>query len=139
MAGSIRERLREAIHNEENKAFAMRKESHERTRMAEDMFAPVCQAAEDIREELSGVPNIEFTINPTSVWITLFDREIRFTIDADAGKFLTEESGHNWYDGEAYSELRSWDDVDVFIDAMIRFSVAYARMARAIQSADGVG
>jgi hypothetical protein len=69
------------------------------------------------------------------VWITLFDREIRLNYDSTSGKFFAEESGHGWYDGETYVDVHSWNTAEECIDAMIRFSAAYARMARAIQSA----
>lgn len=134
MAGSIRDRLREAILAEDDKAFRSRKQLHEAMRTAEDRFLPVIQAAEEIREELASVPSLEFTINPTSVWITLFDREVRLNYDAASGKFYGGESGHGWYDGEGYLDTCSWNTAEECIEAMIRFSAAYARMARAIES-----
>ncbi len=99
------------------------------------MFRPVCQAAEEIREELAALPSLEFTINPTSVWITLLDRELCFSYDAEARRFLGEEIGHSWYDGETYTDLHTWPTAAECIDAMIRLSATYARMARALQSA----
>jgi len=137
MAGNIRDMLREAILAEDDKAFKSRRQSHEAVRAAEDRFRPVSQAAEEIREELASVPSLEFAINPTSVWITLFDREVRLNFDAARGKFLAEESGHGWYDGETYVDTYSWNTAQECIDAMIRFSAAYARMARVIQRAGG--
>lgn len=137
MAGTIRDKLREAILAEDERVFRMRTETHEKLRAAEDRFRPVSQAAEEIREELAGVPSLEFTVNPTSVWITLFDREIRLNYDAESGRFYGEESGHSWYDGETYVDLHSWNTAEECIDAMIRFSATYARMARAIQSVGG--
>lgn len=135
MAGNIRDRLREAILADDDKVFKSRREAHGAVRDAEDRFRPVVQAAEEIREELASVPSLEFAINPTSVWITLFDREVRLNYDAASGKFFGEESGHGWYDGETYVEVRNWNTAEECIEAMIRFSAAYARMARAIQSA----
>jgi len=134
MAASIRDKLREAILAEDERVFKARTETHEKLRVAEDRFRPVAQAAEEIREELAVVPSLEFTVNPTSVWITLFDREIRLDYDAESGKLYGEESGHSWYDGEFYVVLHSWNTVEECIDAMIRFSATYARMARANQS-----
>ena len=133
--GSIRDRLRETILAEDDRVFKARRETHEKLHAAEDRFRPVCQAAEEIREELAAVPSLEFTVNPTSVWITLFDREIRLNYDAESGKFFGEEGGHSWYDGETYVDMHSWNTAEECIDAMIRFSATYARMARAIQSA----
>ena len=135
MAGSIRERLREAILKEEKRPFETREEAYAKDRAVQDLFRPICQAAEEISDELESVPSLKFTINPTSVWITLFDREIRFSCDADSQKFVSEESGHTWYDRETYTDLQRWDTVEECIDAMIRSSAAYARMARTIQSA----
>jgi len=138
MAGNVRDRLREAILAEDDRAFKARKQTHEALRAAEDRFRPVSQAAEEIREELVAVPSLEFTINPTSVWITLFDREVRLNYDAASEKFYGEESGHSWYDGETYIDTHSWNTAEECVDAMIRFSATYARMARAIQSAGSV-
>jgi hypothetical protein len=135
MAGDIRDRLREAILAEDDKVFKSRREAHEAVHAAEDRFRPVAQAAEDIREELASVPSLEFAIIPTSVWITLFDREIRLNYDAASGRFFAEESGHSWYDGETYVEAHSWNTAEECIEAMIRFSATYARMARTIQRA----
>ena len=134
MTGNVRDRLREAILAEDDRVFRSRRDTHEKLRAAEDSFRPVCQAAEEIREELAAVPSLQFAINPTSVWITLFDREIRLNYDAASGKFFGEESGHSWYDGETYVDVHSWNTAEECIDAMIRFSATYARMARAIQS-----
>lgn len=134
MAGNIRDRLREAILAEDDKVFKSRREAHEAVHAAEDRFRPVTQAAEEIREELASLPSLEFAINPTSVWITLFDREVRLNYDAASGKFFAEESGHSWYDGEPYVETHSWNTAEECIEALIRFSAAYARMARVIQS-----
>jgi hypothetical protein len=139
MVDNIRDKLREAMLAEDEKAFQMRRQSHAAERAAEDRFWPVVQAAEEIREELASVPSLEFAINPTSVWITLFDREIWLHYDAASGNFLGEEGGHGWYDGEPYVDTYSWNKADECIDAMIRFSAAYARMARAIQRAGGGG
>jgi hypothetical protein len=85
MAGSIGERLREAILKKGNRVFEARKELHEKERAAENLFRPVCQATEKIRKELESAPSYEFTINPTGVWITLFDREIRFSYSERLG------------------------------------------------------
>jgi hypothetical protein len=135
MATSIRERLREAVLREERKTAEARRPPSGKARAEENMFRPVCQAAEEIREELAALPSLEFTINPTSVWITLLDRELCFTYDAEARRFLGEEIGHSWYDGETYTDLHTWPTAAECIDAMIRLSATYARMARALQSA----
>ena len=135
MASGVRERVRQEIFRQDKRALTTRQTTHWRVGPVERLFEPVCQAAEEIREELEGVPSLTFAINPTSVWITLFDREVRIVYDTAADKFVSEESGHNWYDGETYSDLRSWDTVDDCIDAMIRIAAGFARMARAIQSA----
>jgi len=135
MPSGIRERLRQAILKEESKNLAARTVTHQQEHAVEDLFRPVCQAAEEIHEELASVPSLEFTVNPTNVWITLFDRELCFTYDAEARRFVGEEIGHSWYDGESYTDLHSWRTAEECVDAMIRFSATYARMARAIQSA----
>lgn len=134
MPNAIRERLREAILKEEDRTLQARKASHQQERAAEDLFRPVSQAAEEIREELASVQSLQFTVNPTSVWITLFDRELCFTYDAETKRFLGEEVGHSWYDGDTYTDVHYWRTAEQCIDAMIRLSATYARMARAIQS-----
>jgi hypothetical protein len=92
----------------------------------------VRQAAEEIREELQHLPNIEFTINPGSVWITLADRCLWFGYDQQERRFVGEESTHSWYDGEIYAENYQWDTAEPCIAAMIRLCARYARMARNI-------
>jgi hypothetical protein len=135
MSRGVKERLREVIRKEEKKLSEDRRLAHRRDHAAEEAFAPIRQAAEEIKEELRTVPSLEFTVNPTSVWITLFDRELSFSYDAESQSFVGEDRGYSWYDGETYAESYAWPTADECVDAMIRLSAAYARMARAIQAA----
>lgn len=135
MPSDIRNRFEQAIRDEDEKSLGRLRASRESTRLTEERFVPVRQAAEELREQIQPAPSIEFTVNPDSVWIALGDRDLRFTYDADLLKFTCEEGAHSWYDGEPYSDRYEWDDADACIDAMIRLCAKYVRMARAISAA----
>ena len=135
MPSDIRNRFEQAIRDEDEKSLGRLRASHESTRLAEEQFAPVRQAAEELREQVLPIPSIKFTVNPDSAWIALADRDLRFTYDADSLTFTCEEGAHSWHDGESYSDRYEWDDADACIDAMIRLCAKYVRMARAISAA----
>lgn len=139
MSDSIRERLEEAIGEEDRRTRSRLEESHERARGAEQAFAPVRQAVEEVREQLEALPSIEFAINPDSVWITLADRELTVSYDPHTGRFIGEERAHAWYDGEPYAEIYEWDGAEACIDAVIRLCARYVRMVRAITAAGTAG
>lgn len=104
----------------------------ETTAEAEAALEPVRQAAEEMREELRSVPSVKFTINPDSVGISLADRELWCTYDAQSQAFVGEESAHSWYDGERYADRHEWATADECIDAMIKLCAEFVRMTRAI-------
>lgn len=134
MPSDIRERLEQAIREEDEKTLNRIRKSREGDREAEQEFEPVRQAAEEIRDELRSMPSVKFTINPESVWITLADREVWLSYDTDSQKFVGEESAHSWYDGEPYADHYKWDSAASCPDALIRFCAKYVRMARAINT-----
>ena len=137
MPSSIGSRLQQAIRDEEKRASEELQGLHERDRDAEKQFRPVMQAAEELQRELASVPAIDVAVNPDSLWITLADQELRFSYDSRAHRFVGEESGHSWRDGETYAERYEWDSADACIEAMIRLCARYVRMARAISRAAG--
>lgn len=137
MSNDIGTRLQQAIRAEEESAAEQLRALHESDRVAEQQFEPVMQAAEDLRQELAPVPSIEVAVNPDSVWITLADRELRFSYDLGSQRFVGEESAHSWHDGETYFDRREWDTADACIEAMIRLCAKYVRMARAISRPAG--
>jgi hypothetical protein len=49
-------------------------------------------------------------------------------------KFIGEEIGHSWYDGESYTYRYDWDNATECVEAMIRLCAKYIRMAQAISS-----
>lgn len=133
MPSNVRDRLEQAIRDEEEKTLSRVRASHESAHGAEEEFEPVRQAAEEIREELRSVPDIEFSINPDNVRIALADRDLKFSYSIESRNFVGDEGAHSWYDGEPYAEGYEWDTADACIDAMIRLCARYARMARAIR------
>ena len=128
----IRERLHAAIREADEKRLQEMEAVRETTAEAEVALEPVRQAAEEIREDVRAIPSIKFTINPDSICISLVDRELWCTFDAQSQKFLGEESAHSWYDGERYAERYRWATANACIDAMIRLCADFVRMARAI-------
>ncbi len=134
MTSDIKDRLEEAIRDEEEKTLKRVRASHKRTQGAEEEFEPVRQAAEEIREQLQPLPDIEFSINPDNVWITLAGRDLKFSYDMESRNFVGKEGASSWYDGEPYVEGYEWDTADACIDAMIRLCAGYVRMARAIRA-----
>lgn len=134
MNSGIRQRLKEAIREEQERSLQRLRKSREGDDDANREFEPVRQAAEEIREELQHLPSIEFTINPSSVWITLADRNLWFSYDRQEGRFVGEESAHSWHDGELYAESYNWDTAETCIAALIRLCARYARMARNISA-----
>ena len=135
MTSSIRDRLEEAIREENERGLNRLRISREGDTEVNREFEPVRQAAEEIREELQHLPSIEFTINPGSVWITLADRGLWFGYDRQEQSFLGEESAHSWHDGELYAESYRWNSAETCVAAMIRLCARYARMARNIGTA----
>lgn len=132
MPKDIGTRLRQAIQEEEARASKRLQSLDESARLAEQKFEPVKQAAVDLQHELAAVPGIEVTVNPDSVWVTLADRELRFSYNSGSQRFIGEEAVHSWYDGEAYSDLYEWDRAEACIESLIRLCAKYVRMARAI-------
>lgn len=135
MTDSIRDRLEEAIREENERSLERLRISRESDTDVNREFEPVRRAAEEIREELQHLPSIEFTINPGSVWITLADRSLWFGYDRQERSFLGEESAHSWHDGELYAESYRWNSAGTCVAAMIRLCARYARMVRNIGTA----
>ena len=131
MTSDIKDRLEEAIRDEEERILSRVRASHESAHGAEEEFEPVRQAAEEIREELRSLPDIEFSINPDNVWITLADRDLKLSYSIESRNFVGEEGAHSWYDGEPYAEGYEWDTADACIEALIRLCARYVRKARA--------
>ena len=132
MKSNIRERLKQAMQEEDTKHQDRLARMRKAERGTEAHFEPVRQAAEEIREQLQTTPGIQFTIGPTGVSISLSDRVLSFGYDSGKQTFTGEDIAHSWYDGEAYTETYRWRSAEACIDAMIRLCARYARMANAI-------
>lgn len=137
MAGDIAKRLERTIREEDERNRDLLRAAHESARGGEQAFAPVREAAKELREALAGVANIHVAVGSDSVWITLADREVRFWFDAESGKFAGEEGAHSWYDGEPQAQRYVWDTAEACIESLIRVCARYARMARAIRTSLG--
>lgn len=135
MTGYIGDRLERAIRDEDEKSLGRLRASHQSARGAEEKFKPVRQAAEELGEQLLPLPSIALMVNSDNVWLTLADRELKFSYDIHSHNFVGEEGAHSWHDGEPYADRYEWATANDCIDAMIRLCAKYVRMARAINAA----
>lgn len=75
---NVRAMLRDAIDRQRHLETG-RRESASDAR-AEARFRAVRKAAEEIRDELSHLPELKMSIAPDSVWIELYDKTLRPTV-----------------------------------------------------------
>ncbi len=101
---------------------------------AEELFAPVRQAAVELSDALKEFPEIEFAINPDSICVDLFDKQFWFSYDPSRHCFVGDEFGYSWLESELREEQYQWKDAQECIDAMIRVCARYATLAQAIRS-----
>lgn len=133
MSASVRERLQRVLAEPRQTRNRPERRAGAGGGDAARRFEPVARAAEELAAELSGLPEIRFTVAEEEVWIELYDRQLRFGIDGAADGFTAEEIDHSWIDGEMREERRSWPEAEDCIEAMIRYCASYARLARALR------
>jgi hypothetical protein len=126
----IREQLRHAI-DRERRLEAQRVPAPSDAR-AEAAFRPVREAAEEIKDELSHVPNLKMTIGPSSVWIELYDKHLWFSYDAGRNVFVGDEVDSLWIEGGLREESFTWADAEACIQAMVEACARYVSLAEAI-------
>ncbi len=100
MSNDVRVKLEQAIREADERNMRRLRAAHDRVLAAEKDFEPVEQAAVELQGNLSSLNTIDITINPSDVWISLFDRELRFSFDTSSRAFVGEERLHSWYDGK---------------------------------------
>jgi hypothetical protein len=96
-------------------------------------FAPVREAARQILEELKSMPEIELTIEPDAVLITLNEKDLWFSYDPQASAFVGSESDTLWMEGGQREELYRWETAESCIEAMIQASARCVALIRAAE------
>jgi hypothetical protein len=99
---------------------------------AEAAFRPVREAAAELRDELSHVPDLNLEIAPDGVWIELYDKHLWFSYDANERVFIGTEQDTKWMEGGLREALYRWDTADACIEAMIQACARYVSLAEAI-------
>jgi hypothetical protein len=132
MAG-IKDRLRRAIEVERSRGRPPRRDKGESGPPAEEAFAPVRKAAQDIAAELADLPELRIAIEPETVWVDLYDKHFCFAVD-DRGQFVGDELGYGWLEPELNEARYTWRIADECVDALVRACARYVILAHAIRS-----
>jgi len=127
---TIRERLREAIEMEAAARPALTRTSREVP--SPPPFAPVREAACQLRAELEGIHDLRIEVEPDGVRIALYDKELWFTYDPEEQAFVGREANTAWMDGGLREESFKWDTAEACTDAMIRATARYVSLIRAM-------
>jgi hypothetical protein len=123
----IRDRFRNAI---ERQRSAPPKRPRGPGNAAAEAFEPVHRAAEELREEIKGLPDLHVSIQPDGVEITLYDRYFWFSYDTTGRSFVGSETLSLWMEGGAREESYKWDTAEDCIEAMIQATARYVTLAR---------
>lgn len=126
----IRERLRKAI--DQQRRLVPKRRPGPNDTGAEAAFRPVREAAEELRDELSHVPDLNLEIKPEGVWIELYDKHLWFSYDANERVFIGTEQDTKWMEGGLREAPYRWDTSDACIEAMIQACARYVSLAEAI-------
>ena len=126
----IRERLREAI--DQQRRLVPKRRPGPKDTGAKAAFRPVREAAAELRDELSHVPDLNLEITPDGVWIELYDKQLWFSYDADERVFIGTELDTKWMEGGLREAPSRWDSADACIEAMIQACARYVSLAEAI-------
>ena len=130
MVSQVREKLRKAI-DQQRRPEPRRPHGLSDAR-AEAEFRPVREAAEELKDELSHVPDLKIAIGPDSVWIELYDKHLWFSYDADRAAFVGDEVDSLWIEGGLREETFSWTTAEACVEAMIEACARYVALAEAI-------
>ena len=125
----IRERLRKAI--DQQRRLEPKRRPGPNDAGAEAAFRLVREAAEELRDELSHVPDLSLEITPAGVWIELYDKHLWFGYDADERVFIGTEQDTKWMEGGLREAPYRWDTADACIEAMIQACTRYVWLAEA--------
>jgi hypothetical protein len=126
----IREKLRKAI--DQQRRAQPRPPSGPRDARAEAAFRPVREAAQELKDELSRVPDLKIAIEPDGVWIELYDKHLWFSYDADQGVFVGDEVDSLWIEGGLREETYRWSTAEACTEAMIEACARYMALAEAL-------
>ena len=126
----IRERLRKAI--DQQRRLVPKRRPGPDDAGAEAAFRLVREAAEELRDELSHVPDLSLEITPAGVWIELYDKHLWFGYDANERVFIGTEQDTKWMEGGLREAPYRWDTADACIEAMIQACARYVSLAEAI-------
>ena len=126
----IREKLRKAI--DQQRHLESRRSHRPTNSMAEAAFRPVREAAEELKDELSHIPDLKITVAPDRVWIELYDKHFWFSYEADRGAFVGDEVDSLWIEGGLREETFRWESAERCIEAMIGSCARYVALAEAI-------
>lgn len=125
----IRERLSKAI-DQQRRLEPKRRPGHDNAG-AQAAFRLVCEAAEELRDELSHVPDLSLEITPAGVWIELYDKHFWFGYDGNERVFIGTEQDTKWMEGGLREAPYKWDTADACIEAMIQACARYVWLAEA--------
>lgn len=128
--GQVRKKLRQAI--EEQRLLERRQPRSPSDVRVEAAFRPVRESAEELRDELSNVGDLEIEIEPDGVWIGLYDKHLWFTYDPEQQAFVGSELDTLWMEGGLREETFKWDSAEACTGAMIQACARYVLLADAI-------
>ena len=126
----IRERLRKAI--DQQRRLVPKRRPGPNDAAAEAAFRPVRDAAAELRDELSHVPDLRLEIAPDSVWIELYDKHLWFSYDANEQVFIGTEQDTKWMEGGLREAPYRWGTAEACIEAMVQACARYVSLAEAI-------
>jgi hypothetical protein len=130
----IKEKLKQAIEAERSRGRPPRPPKRTGGRSAEQAFAPVRKAAQEIAAELADLPELRITTDPESVWVELYDKHFCFAVDSASGRFVGDELGYSWLEPELQEAAFSWNTATECVDALLRACARYVVLARAIRA-----
>jgi len=126
----VREKLRKAI--DQQRHLEVDRSRVPSSIKAESAFRPVREAAEELHDELSDIPDLKISIGSDSIWIELYDKHLWFGYDVEQRAFVGEELDSPWIEGGLREEIHKWDTAEKCIDAMILACARYVSLAHAI-------
>jgi hypothetical protein len=127
----ISDQLHEAI--ERQTSLPRRKGGERSDTDANANFRPVGEAADELKAELAGLPELKIEIQPDSVWIGLYDKHFWLTYDETLNAFVGSETDTLWMEGGIRERSFKWDSAEACIDAMIQACARYVALLDAIE------
>lgn len=132
---NIRERLRKAV--DEQRRLTPRQRPAANDAAAQAAFRPVREAAEELADELSHMPEIHLEITPDGVWIELYDKHLWFGYDTTEQAFVGTEQDTEWIEGGLRETPSRWDSAEACIEAMIQACARFVALVEAMNTLRG--